>query len=67
MVEFVINLLIVLVGVPQIIGKMEERKKLIGIIKLWLEDNAKNLSTYELKQIIHYCNGGDAIYKDLSK
>tara|TARA_R110000751_G_scaffold255344_1_gene354862 strand:- start:1263 stop:1421 length:159 start_codon:yes stop_codon:yes gene_type:complete len=46
---------------------MEERKKLIGIIKLWLEDNAKNLSTYELKQIIHYCNGGDAIYKDLSK
>jgi len=41
---------------------MEERKPLIAMIKLWLNDDPKNLSIEELNKIIHFCNGGDAIH-----
>lgn len=41
---------------------MNERKKLIEMIRLWLKDDAKDLSIEELNKIIHFCNGGDAIH-----
>jgi hypothetical protein len=41
---------------------VEERKKYLKMIKLWLENDAKDLTLKELKQIVHFCNGGDAIH-----
>tara|TARA_Y100000296_G_scaffold84507_1_gene117997 strand:- start:1037 stop:1162 length:126 start_codon:yes stop_codon:yes gene_type:complete len=41
---------------------MEERKKLINMIKLWLKNDAEDLTIEELNQIIHFCNEGDAIH-----
>ena len=41
---------------------MEERKKLINMIKLWLKNDAGDLTIEELKKIVHFCNGGDAIH-----
>jgi len=41
---------------------MKEKKQLINIIKLWLKKDAKDLTIKELNQIIHFCNGGDAIH-----
>ena len=40
----------------------EERKKLINMIKLWLKNDAEDLTIEELKQLLHFCNGGDAIH-----
>ena len=45
--------------------RMEEnylRKKLINMIKLWLKNDAGDLTIEELKKIVHFCNGGDAIH-----
>jgi hypothetical protein len=39
---------------------MEEKKKLIAMIELWLSSG--KLTTEELKQLLHFCNGGDAIH-----